>query len=45
MVYLMDHCCSQMSPNVDQLIMVYDVGGAGWANMEVEICKRIISVS
>lgn len=43
MVYLMDYVCSIMPANVDQCIMIYDVGGFGYANMYPELAKAIIS--
>ena len=41
----MDYVCSLIKPNADQVIMVYDVGGLGYANMYPELAKTIIATS
>lgn len=45
MVILLDYCSSIMPPNVDTFIMIYELSDTGYANLYLEIAKRIIAVS
>ena len=45
MVYLLDHVMSIAKPNVDQMVMIYDMADVGYANISMEIGKMIIEAS
>jgi len=45
MIYLLDHVKSIMKPNVDQMVMIYEMENAGYANFSLEIGKVIIKAS
>jgi len=45
MCYLLDHTLSVMKSNVDQMIMIYEMENAGYANFSFELGKIIIEAS
>jgi len=45
MCYLLDHVLAITKPNVDQMVMIYDMENVGYANFSMEIGKMIIEAS
>jgi len=37
LIYILDHVCSLMKPNVDQMIMIYDMENAWYSNFSSEL--------